>query len=69
MTRLKNKKYHFKNGKYGTTQFQETFWIPQLEWNILLWYDQTREREFGCFYIMLIHKNHFKKQKYGTESV
>ena len=25
--------------------------------------------EFGCFYTMSVHKNDFKKQKYGTESV
>ena len=36
---------------------------------ILLWHDQTQEHEFGCFYTMSAHKNHFKKQKYGTESV
>ena len=34
-----------------------------------MWHDQTQEHEFGCFYTMSIHKNHFKKQKYGTESV
>ena len=30
---------------------------------------QTQEHEFGCFYTMSIHKNRFKKQKYGTKSV
>ena len=30
---------------------------------------QTEEHEFGCFYLISIHNNHFKKQKYGTESV
>ena len=28
---------------------------------------QTQQHE--CFCAMLIHKNHFKKQKYGTEFV
>ena len=30
-------------------------------------HDQAQEHELGCFYRMSIHKNHFKKQKYGTE--
>ena len=30
---------------------------------------KIEEHEFGCFYTMSIHKNHVKKQKYGTESV
>ena len=34
--------------------------------NILLWYDQTQKHEFGCFYTMSVHNNHFNKQKYGT---
>ena len=29
----------------------------------------AQEHEFGCFYTMPIHKNYFKKQKYGIESV
>ena len=33
------------------------------------YHDQTQEHEFVCFYAMSAHKNHFKKQKYGTESV
>ena len=32
-------------------------------------HDQAQEHEFGCFYTMLIHKNHFRKQIYATESV
>ena len=31
-----------------------------------MWHDKTQEHEFGCFYTMSIHKNHFKKQNYGT---
>ena len=34
----------------------------------LLWHDQTQEHEFGYFYTMSVHKKHFKKRKYGTES-
>ena len=40
-----------------------------VQWNTLLWYDQTQEHEFGCFYTMSKHKNSFKKEKNGTESV
>ena len=25
-----------------------------------MWHDQTQEHEFGCFYTMSAHKNHFK---------
>ena len=32
-------------------------------------HDQTQEHKVECFYTMSIHKNYFKKQKYGTESV
>ena len=32
-------------------------------------HDQAQEHEFECFCTMSIHKNHFKKQKYGTEPV
>ena len=34
-----------------------------------MWYDQAQEHEFGCFYTMPEHKNHYKKRKYGTESI
>ena len=30
---------------------------------------QVQEYQFGCFYTRSIHKNRFKEQKYGTESV
>ena len=43
--------------------------MSQFQWNILLWHDQTQEHEFECFYTVSIHKNHFKKQHYGTEPV
>ena len=35
----------------------------------LWWHDQAQKHKFGCFYTIAAHKNHFKKQKYGTESV
>ena len=28
---------------------------------------RLRNTNLECFYIMSVHKNHFKKQKYGTE--
>ena len=28
-----------------------------------------QKHESGCFYTMSVHKNYFKKEKYGTESV
>ena len=31
--------------------------------------DQIQEQKFGYFYTISIRKNHFKKQKYRTESV
>ena len=37
--------------------------------NILLWHEKSQAHEYGCFYTMSIRKNHFKKQKYGPESV
>ena len=48
---------------------EETYEISKIYLNISLLHDQTQEHEFGCFYTMSIYKNHFKKQKYGTESV
>ena len=36
---------------------------------MLLWHDQTQKHIFGCFYTMSAQKNHFKKEKYGAESV
>ena len=27
------------------------------------------DSEFGCFYMILAYKNHFKTEKHGTESV
>ena len=32
-------------------------------------HDQTQKHKFVYFYTMSIHKNFFKKEKYGTESV
>ena len=37
--------------------------------NILLWHDQTQKHEFGYFYTISEHRNYFKREKYGTESV
>ena len=37
--------------------------------NFSLFHYQTQEHEFGCLYAMSIHKNHFKKRKYGTDPV
>ena len=37
----------------------------------IFYYGMTRVRntKFGCFYTTSLHKNHFKKQSYGTVSV
>ena len=42
-----------------------TFKTSKFRWNLLLWHDQTQKQEFGCFYTISVHKNHFKKEKYG----
>ena len=34
-----------------------------------MWHDQTQKHKLGCFYGMSVHKNYFKKEKYGAESV
>ena len=34
-----------------------------------LWHDQAQKNELKCFVTISVHKNHFKKQKYGTESI
>ena len=33
-----------------------------------LWHDQSQEHKFEAFYTNLMQRNHFKKQKYGTDS-
>ena len=55
-----------RNKSIGQNSFKKH---SKFQWNILLWHDQTQEHKFWCFYTMSIHKNHFKKQKYGAESV
>ena len=55
----------------GQLNFKKPFEFqnPKFQWNILLPRYETQQHKFGFFYIMSVHKNHFKKQKYGTESV
>ena len=47
----------------------EFFEIHSFNEIFLLQHEQNKEHEFECFYTMSIHKNRFKKEKYGTESV
>ena len=58
-----------RNKNMGQTLFKKHSKLQKFRWNILLWHAQIQEHEFGCFYTMSIHKNHSRKQKYGTESV
>ena len=58
-----------RKGKLGQLNFKKHFLIPQFQWNILLWHDQTQKHGFECFYTISIHKNYFKKQKYDIEFV
>ena len=43
-----------------------TYEILKIYWNISLLHVQAQKHKFRCFYTMSLHKNHFKKQKYGT---
>ena len=36
----------------GQSLFKKHLKFSKFQWNILLWYDQTQEHEFGCFYTM-----------------
>ena len=49
----------------GQRSFKKPFEFYKFR-EILYW---TQEHKFGCFYTISIHKNHFEKQNYGTESV
>ena len=53
----------------GHIHFKKLIKFRKIYWNIPLLHDQTQEHEFGCFYRMSVHKNYFKKEKYGTKSV
>ena len=57
-----------RNTNMRHSLFYETLKISKLRWNNLLWHYQTQEHEFGCFYTISVHKNNFKKEKFGAES-
>ena len=67
MTRLRNTRL----GTFIQCQYTRSLFKKHSKFqdrNTLLWDGQTQEHEFGCFYTMSVHKNYFKKEKYGTES-
>ena len=53
----------------GQRNFKKPFELPNFSKTFYCGNDQTQEHKFECVYTMLIHKSHFKKQKYGPESV
>ena len=62
-------KNHFKEREIWDNVILRNILNSTISVNILLWHDQTYKHESECFYAMSIHKNDFKKQKCGTESV
>ena len=49
--------------------FNEIFYCGMTRLRNTIFNSWTQEHELGCFYTMSTHKDHLKKQKYGTKSI